>query len=813
MLPITGFEHRTVFAAGGTTVITQDGFLTGSIPAGHTVIIEPGVRVDTHVEVRGQLLNSGIIRGDAGAGEEAISIMGAGRLVNNPGGIIVTAGDNDVYLHNGNIFVNYGSVFGPIINNQPDLDNPRLINQLGGFISSPIHRGEIVNLGIIACTSPELSVAFSGNAPLLDSPFCDTGFGLFEENAADSLEINLGEIIRAIGNHDIVATITSTDELEELFARIQWIDPDNDVAKEIWYEAPVIDDRFKPNKAGTWTAHMEIYNGTAVNVISSASLDFEVIDDGGGGIEALNPFTDFNGDGYGDLAIGVPNEDLGPVLELAGAVNVIYGSPVEGLSATVVPDQFWSQNSFGVEGNPEPFDQFGKALATGDFNSDGFSDLAICVPNEGIGARAGAGGVNVIYGSASGLSADEPDDRTGRADQFWSQNSAGISDDSVNGEGFGDKLATGDFNNDGYSDLAIGVPNQRVGDHLQAGAIHIIYGSSDGLSAFSLASDGTGMENQYWTQDSPDIENDDRINWGIPASLSASDFNADGFDDLAFGSRQEYGVEIIYGSPSGLSATFVPNQFITQDSPGMEGDSNGEDAFGYSTMGGDFNGDGFDDLAIGAPGDSETPPVEITGSVAIVYGSPAGLSATYIPDQLWTQNSANVEGTAEFDDGFGFSLARGDFNSDGFDDLVIGVPREDIPADDGGEDAGVINIIYGSTNGLSVMQSSDGTGRSDQMWSQNHIGVNQDAETLANFGSALASGDFNGDGNSDLAIGVFGADIKQVEFAGGVHILYGSVRTTYWPWIHQQFWSQDSFEIRDHSEFNDRFAYSLAASS
>ena len=142
---------------------------------------------------------------------------------------------------------------------------------------------------------------------------------------------------------------------------------------------------------------------------------------------------DFNGDGLGDLAIGVPNEAVGTVTN-AGAVNVIYGS-TGGLSATATPDQFWTQNTPNVAGVADVDDAFGKALAAGDFNGDGVADLAIGVPFEDIAGLDGAGAVNVIYGSAGGLSA------TATPDQFWSQDSANVNDACEFDDEFGAAVA------------------------------------------------------------------------------------------------------------------------------------------------------------------------------------------------------------------------------------------------------------------------------------------------------------------------------------------------------------------------------------
>lgn len=88
---------------------------------------------------------------------------------------------------------------------------------------------------------------------------------------------------------------------------------------------------------------------------------------------------DFNGDGFADLAVGVPGEDTPAGTGNSGAVNIIYGS-ANGLTGdgSVPTPRFFSQNAVGVPGDgSEPNDYFGAALAAGDFNGDRFSDLAI----------------------------------------------------------------------------------------------------------------------------------------------------------------------------------------------------------------------------------------------------------------------------------------------------------------------------------------------------------------------------------------------------------------------------------------------------
>ena len=122
----------------------------------------------------------------------------------------------------------------------------------------------------------------------------------------------------------------------------------------------------------------------------------------------------------------------------------------------------------------------GAAQVHGDFNGDGIADLAIGVPNEDVGTIADAGAVNVLYGTATGLSS--------ATNQIWTQNSLGIVGDvSEDFDLFGFALAAGDFNGDGFDDLAVGVVGEDVavfmGTVANAGAINVLYGSANGLQS------------------------------------------------------------------------------------------------------------------------------------------------------------------------------------------------------------------------------------------------------------------------------------------------------------------------------------------
>jgi hypothetical protein len=272
---------------------------------------------------------------------------------------------------------------------------------------------------------------------------------------------------------------------------------------------------------------------------------------------------DFNGDGRADLAIGAAGEN-----NFTGVVHVLYGS-ASGLTAS--GSQLWSQDSPGIAGLAEFFDDFGAALAAGDFNGDGRADLAI-------GARGEndiRGVVHVLYGSPSGL--------TATGSQLWSQNSPGMADGAEFEDLFGADLAAGDFNGDGRADLAVGA----LGENDFAGVVHALYGSAaGGLTA-------TG--NQLWSQNSPGIEGVAEASDLFGDALAAGDFNGDGRADLAIGAPGENNargvVHVLYGAAAGgLSAT--GSQLWSQDSPGIAGVAEARDFFGNALAAGTLSTSG-----------------------------------------------------------------------------------------------------------------------------------------------------------------------------------------------------------------------------
>lgn len=242
-------------------------------------------------------------------------------------------------------------------------------------------------------------------------------------------------------------------------------------------------------------------------------------------------------------------------------------------------------------------------------------------------------------------------------------------------------------------------------------------------------------------------------------AVARGDFDGDGEDEIVVSSPQDdcgRGVIHIRSGPNVTS--------WTRNTGGVLGVAACNQYFGTSLAVGDFDNDGYDDLAVSAPGASDTGDTR-SGAVHLFYGSSSGLST--VGDQLWNQDTVGVKGVAEPYDYMGDTLEVGDFDCDGYDDLVVGVPREDLSA---GADAGAVHVLYGSSGGVSTV---------DDWWHEGIAGVNGAVEPGDNFGGALAGGNFNGDEASgyacdDLAIASPGESVGSLAEAGFLYIMDGS---------------------------------------
>jgi hypothetical protein len=371
--------------------------------------------------------------------------------------------------------------------------------------------------------------------------------------------------------------------------------------------------------------------------------------------------------------------------------------------------------------------------ASRDFDDDGFDDLVICVNRESIGSIGGAGALHVLYGSANRL--------TTQGTQFWHQDKPNIAEKCQANDEFASAAAIGDFNHDGHSDLAIGVPKENAA----RGVVQVLYGASAGLRA-------TGS--QLFSQATLGISDTAEPGDEFGRALAAADFNADGFDDLAIAAPFESiaglnfvgAVHILYGTSSGLSGQ--SEQFWNREVLGQSFEAG--EQFGRALAVGDFDRNLAMDLAIGASSDIEG--AGNAGSVQVLYGI-LGTGLTVEGAQVWHEDVDNVLGTVEEIDNFGRELTTGDFNGDFHDDLATTSVENEVS---------VVHIIYGSDDGL--------TGVGDQLLSD----PSQDPDPNSQFGAALASGDFDGDGFFDLAIGMPGTTIDRQFGAGAVTVLFGT---------------------------------------
>ena len=354
-------------------------------------------------------------------------------------------------------------------------------------------------------------------------------------------------------------------------------------------------------------------------------------------------------------------------------------------------------------------DYAGKSVASGDINNDGYDDIIIGASNEDTGGSDG-GAVYIVFGPEYSA----PDNLSNADVKIFSESAH---------DWLGYSLATGDINNDGYDDIITGSYREDTGG-LNAGAAYVVYGP--------ISSGTYNISNVYgakWYGESSDDV--------TGASVAAGDVNNDGYDDIIIGGA--------YGSMGALPGTvyviygpdYSTNNLSYADVK-IYGESNG-DFFSASLAVGDIDNDGYDDLIMGAYGDN-TGGVN-AGAAYVVSGQIS--SGTY---NISSAYAAKWYGESS-DDWAGDSVAAGDVNNDGYDDIVIGAYG-----------AEKVYLVYGPSTGSKQLDSADA--------------IFTGGDKL---GRSVLIADIDNDGFDDIIASAPYYDISTEE--GAVYVVYGPVES------------------------------------
>ncbi|MGY0485660.1 VCBS repeat-containing protein [Streptomyces sp. WG-D5] len=392
----------------------------------------------------------------------------------------------------------------------------------------------------------------------------------------------------------------------------------------------------------------------------------------------------------------------------------------------------------------------------GDFNGDGYRDVAVADSAATVSGHHVAGAVTVFYGSSSGISASRH--------KVITQATSGIPGTPETGDLFASSLATADLDRDGYADLLVGASGEAVDTDPGRGSITVVWGGSGGLgSGATIKPASVPDDNCYFGENitTGDADGDGAPDLTVGSRCSAQHFSgpftrtgtpARAARDSRFGTMQG----AVTGNLDGDAAeerVMLPGR-STNDPGGavyVDNYTGGQltrteltHADGTAGAITDTDGDGYGDLVLGDYDDptADKPGGHLGGQITVWRGGPAGIDPEQTPVRI-DQDTAGVPGAGEADDRFGLSLAAGDTDKDGYGDVVVGVPGEGIGS---AYYAGAVIVLRGSADGL--------TGTGARSLNEDTSGVSGAAEKTDMFGQTVSLSDNNRDGRADLTVGV-----------------------------------------------------------
>jgi len=457
---------------------------------------------------------------------------------------------------------------------------------------------------------------------------------------------------------------------------------------------------------------------------------------------------DINGDGLGDLIIGAIGAD--PNGSSSGSSYVVFGKTT-GFAGTQALSSLNGINGFRLDG-ASGGDYSGRSVsAAGDINGDGVDDLIIGAwradPN---GEESGSS--YVVFGRTTGFVATLPLSNLNGSDGFRLD---GESADDFSGYSVS---AAGDINGDGIGDLIIGAWNAGSFSSY-TGRSYVVFGKITGFAATLALSSLNGSDG--FRLDGAALGDCT----GVSVS-AAGDINGDGLGDLIIGaegadpnggaSGSSY---VVFGKATGFAATMDLSSLNGIDGFRLDGASTAEFSGSSVSSAGDINGDGFDDLIVGAF--RANPNGLNSGSSYVMFGKATGFTATMDLSSLNGDDGFRLDGTAG--DYSGSSVnAAGDINGDGIDDLIIGA----YGADPNGSASGSSYVVFGRTTGFAATKDLSSLNGDD--------GFRLDGEMAGDFSgsSVSAAGDINGDGIDDLIIGAYRAE-PNGNFSGSSYVVFG----------------------------------------